>query len=200
VKNKETSRDIIINTTINLMLEDSTQNSDQFKPPSFREIANKADLSLGLINYHFKSQDNLIRQAVKLYIDTKIIKPFNPFKKGEFKSLSAIEKLSRVIQGPLDFIYENPKLAKISILNDFTYPAANDNSATTWDGIYMIVKEVTKDSDDQNIRFAVWSIVASIHEAFLRPEYFKQCCGLDLTIQEHRNTLAAYLAKTIFLR
>ncbi len=197
MKNKTKSRDLILNTTIELLLENSTQNSETVKPPSFREIAARAQVSLGLINYHFQSQDNLIRQAVKWYIDTKIIKPFNPFKNGGGESLSGMEKLIRVILGPLDFIYEYPKLAKISIINDFVYPASDDNSAATWHGIYLTVKEIQKNGDDQKIRIAVWSVIASIHEAFLRPEHFRQSCGLDLTKQGHRNQFATHLAEII---
>lgn len=197
MKNKSKSRDLILNTTINLLLENTTQNSEIIKPPSFRQIASKAQVSLGLINYHFNSQDNLIRQAVKWYIDTKIIKPFDPFQDGKSELLSDTEKLTRVILGPIDFIFENTKLAKISIINDFTHPTSDDNSASTWHEIYLTVKKIQKNGNDQKIRFAVWSAIASIHEAFLRPEQFKLSCDLDLTKQEHRNQFATHLAEII---
>lgn len=195
MENKTKSRDLILNTTIELLLEKIDRNDETPKPPSFREIASRAEVSLGLINYYFKTQDNLIRQAVKWYIGTKVIEPFDPFKEGSEESLSAIEKLTKVILGPLDFIYNHPKLARISILNDFSHPTSDDNSSATWQGFYLTIKKICNDRNDREIRFAAWSIISSIHEAFLRPEHFKQSCDLDLTMQEHRNKFAAYLAE-----
>lgn len=197
MKNKTNAKDIILNTTIDILLEDDNQNSEIIKPPSFREIAAKAEVSLGLINYHFSSQDNLIRQAVKWYINTKVIGSFDPFQGEEVKSLSDIDKLTRVILGPLDFIHAYPKLARISILNDFTYPSFDDNSAESWEGMYEVVKRLKKDGDDQSIRIAVWSVIASVHEAFLRPDHFRQNCGFDLRKQKQRYQFANHLAKTI---
>lgn len=195
MEKKTKSRDLILNTTIELLLEKIDRNDETSKPPSFREIASRAEVSLGLINYYFKTQDILIRQAVKWYIGTKVIEPFDPFKEDSGESLSEREKLTKVILGPLDFIFIHPKLAKISILNDFSYPSSDDNSSATWQGFYQTIKKIKKGGNDRDIRFAAWSIISSIHEAFLRPEHFKESCGFDLTIQEHRSEFAAYLAE-----
>jgi len=195
MENKTKSRDLILNTTIELLLENIDRNDETPKPPSFREIASRAKVSLGLINYYFKTQDNLIRQAVKWYIGTKVIEPFDPFKESSKESLSHIEKLTKVILGPLDFIYNHPKLARISILNDFSHPSSDDNSSATWHGFYLTIKKIQNGKNDKDIRFAAWNIISSIHEAFLRPEHFKKNCGLDLTIEEQRNKFAAKLAE-----
>jgi len=176
-------------------MENVDMNDETSKPPTFREIASRAEVSLGLINYYFKTQEILIRQAVKWYIGTKVIEPFDPFKESSGESLSGIEILSKVILGPVDFIYNHPKLSRISILNDFSHPSSDDNSSATWQGIYLTIKKIQNSRNDRDIRFAAWSIISSIHEAFLRPEHFKQNCGFDLTMQEHRNKFAAYLAE-----
>jgi len=194
VEKNTSSRDLILNTTIELLLEKIDSNDEKSKPPSFREIASHAEVSLGLINYYFKTQDNLIRQAVKWYIDTNVIEPFNPFQNDSIKSLTGKEILTKVIMGPLDFIYRHPKLSKISIKNDFSHPSPEDNSSVTWQGFYQTIKKIQIGGNDQDIRFAAWSIISSIHEAYLRPEHFKESCGWDLTMQEQRIKFATFLA------
>ena len=192
------TRERILRATIELLLAAEDKTSP--KPPSLREVATEAGVSLGLINYHFESQDKLIRRAVRWYVHTIVIEPFDPFGGTDPQRLSPIDRLTLVIMGPLDFIFQHPRLGRISILNDFAYPADDDNSAETWQGIHYAIRRIAPNGSDELARLAAWSILGSVHEAFLRPDQLLEACGLDLTKSADRRRFAMSLAEDALSR
>ena len=93
----------IIEATINLIKE---KNGD-IKLVTTREIVKNAGVSVALINYHCQSKKNLIDICVKQIVSNVIAQS-----KPNMEGLSPMEKLKRSVKIPVDFLMENPEIAK----------------------------------------------------------------------------------------
>ena len=165
--------------------------------PSIREIASAAGASLGLINYYFGSRERLIREAVRAHINKNVISVYSPEALRPNKKMTPVERLKRVIVGILDYIMEHRKLSRASILNDLTYPESGDNADLSWTGLKDILVRILDHENSEKENIAVWSVIGSIHEAFLRPDLFFVRCGLSLENEKDRLTFATYLAEIL---
>lgn len=163
--------------------------------PSIREIAQEAEVSLGLINYYFKSRERLIRAAVRQHIERNVIMKFNPADNGVYADSRKL--LAKIILGPLDYIAQHPKLARISIITDFLYPEKGDNIHLTFKGIEASLSGIFQHPLTDKERLNVWTVIGSIHEAFLRPALFKHSTGFDLMEEKNRESYAEYLASIL---
>lgn len=181
----------IIETTIQL-IEDKPSGE-----PSIREIASAAGTSLGLINYYFGSRERLIREAVRVHINTHVISVYSPEAMRPNKKMLPAERLGWVIMGILNYIMEHNKLARASILNDLTYPESGDNADLSWTGLKEMLANILGHAMSEKENIAVWSVIGSIHEAFLRPNLFLTKCGLSLENEADRLTYAGYLANIL---
>lgn len=192
MKDEAKAREQILKAVIDLVL-DGQDDARAKNSLTFRDIARKAGVSLGLINYHFENRQKLIREAVRWYIDSEVIARYKP-EMGAGKNIPKKKTLAGIIQGSIDYIIQAPGLARISILNDMEYPADNDNAAATWNGLYQSLSRLLESSPGRNHKLAVWAAVGSIHEAFLRPDQFKQISGFDLNSEADRKAYASELA------
>lgn len=186
-------KDLIIETTIQLIEEKPSGE------PSIREIASTAGTSLGLINYYFGSRERLIREAVRFHINTHVILTYSPEVLKVNKKMRPVERLSRVIMGILNYLMEHQKLSRASILNDLAYPESGDNSDLSWTGLKDMLVRILNHVMSEKENIAVWSLIGSIHETFLRPELFHTKCGLSLENEDDRLTFATYLAKILLV-
>ena len=60
---KKSIKQKIVETTIRVMQEE-----DDISKITIRKIAQRADIGVGLINYHFQTKQNLINQCVRIFI------------------------------------------------------------------------------------------------------------------------------------
>lgn len=174
----------ILATTIELLEEaDSGE-------PSLRDIAKEAGVGLGLINYHFGSRENLIREAVRIHINRNVIAAYSPPRDAD-----PLDSLAGTISGVLDYLALHPKLARVSILNDLAHPAEDDNTSLSFLGFKATIARLREGGTEGGDSFAAWMIVAAIHEAFLRPDRFKAEYGLSWGSSSDRRAFAGMLAR-----
>lgn len=193
----------IIESTIRLIEEKPSGE------PGVREIASAAGTSLGLINYYFGSRERLIREAVRFHINTHVILPYSPdaippdtkmipdTKMSPGTKTHPVHRMSMVILGVLNYIMEHPKLARASILNDLTFPEPGDNADLSCSGLKEALVEILGHDIAEKDYIALWSVIGSIHEAFLRPELFHARCGFTLEKDVDRQSFALYLAEIL---
>ncbi|NMA04850.1 MAG: TetR/AcrR family transcriptional regulator [Acholeplasmataceae bacterium] len=150
----------IINTTINLIKESNGFSNNI----TIRKIAEDANVSVGLINYHFKSKEKLIEICVERIIKDVMYafssendEPINTFTLGVFK-----------------FLLENPEISKISILSDLSQPNIKNNSSISFRAISRAL------SKDNKNKIKAFIFLATIQAAFLNKEITKELLNLDL--------------------
>lgn len=177
-------KDKIINTTIGL-IKKCNGNIDKV---TIREIALKAEIGVGLINYHFQSKKNLIDLCVRQII-SDVISQSRPNTNG----LTPMEKLKLSVKIPIDFILENPEISKISILGDLQQGQANDNTFQTLERYYYYASNLDLDAD---LYFYAAFLIHGLQGIFLRRQLYND--KFDFTDKTQRDRLIDNLVEKIF--
>ena len=174
------SKETIIRATIAL-IEEHGENIDAI---TVREICKKADVGLGLINYYFENKDKLIDLCVEIIING-IVEKFNTIRE-QTQGCSPFEKLDRLGNMTLTFLFEHYSVAKISILSDMRTPKENDNTHRTYLAYLPHVAACRPDWSDEKVRRKTYCLITSMQQAFLRHEMIRLTQGADLRYTEER--------------
>jgi AcrR family transcriptional regulator len=168
---KETTKQRMINATKELIC--------QGKMPSeitVADITEKANVGNGMVNYHFQSKDNLMREAVRDV--TVCANTFLTEKLVPFSNASVEQRLAIILKEVLDFFSQNAEISKIAILDNLE----ND------EGIPHLLSDVTVfkdclcemcDGERQRIWMKNYSIVGFINYIFLKATLIKKETGFD---------------------
>ncbi|URZ15071.1 TetR/AcrR family transcriptional regulator [Clostridium felsineum] len=158
-----------------------------------RSIAKKAEVGLGLVNYHFKSKDNLIEIAVQKIIEG-IIKNFKP---NIEEKINPIDRLKEVSKEVADFLIENPSVSKISIVGDMMNPRALDNTMKTVKGFMFSLEDVEfSEKEKALLSFILTSV---LQNAFLRKEVTKNSFGFNFDEKNSRDIFIDFVIDRLFI-
>ncbi|OGF58757.1 MAG: hypothetical protein A2Y62_09600 [Candidatus Fischerbacteria bacterium RBG_13_37_8] len=83
-----------------------------FKATTIRTIAKEAKVNIALINYHFKSKEELYKELI-LIKSTMLSSKLDEIVKDN--SLNGGEKLDKLIHTYAEFIYSNPNIARFLV-------------------------------------------------------------------------------------
>ncbi len=174
----------------NRIIEVTTELIEQYngnlKDITARMIATKADVGLGLINYHFGSKEKLITECVQRIIG-KVVTEFQMPKQYETDK----ERLTACATYVFEFLFEHSAISRVSILGDFQSYTKNCNSILTQRGFSLSLKN---DISNEAKSMFVFILTAAMQTAFLGSETVKQLLGYDFTKTEDR---AAYIGKLV---
>ncbi len=160
-----------------------------------RAIAEKANVGVGLANYHFRDKGSLIRDAVRTFIGRTVIAGY-----GERRHHGSTprDRVTSLVAGPIDFLGMHPGLSRVSVLYDLSDPAPGDNSDTSFEEMLSALQKILPASmTPPDLPLRLWMVIGAIHEAFLRPERFRARTGLDYETVGGRAKLTEFL--TLFL-
>ena len=185
MRNKDEVKEAIIKATTEL-IEESDGNVNSI---TARAIADKSNVALGLINYHFDSKENLIAICVQRIIN-KVLMGFSPDKNDYSKDdgLSDKERLISFAQQTFDFLFANYAIIKISILSDFKDYKPKSNSAYTQLGFSYALRGNIPESKKQLITFLLTSIMQT---ALLTGENSEYLTGYNLFEKSQRDLFVA---------
>lgn len=185
MRNKDEVKEAIINATTKL-IEESDGNVNSI---TARAIADKSNVALGLINYHFDSKENLITICVQRIIN-KVLMSFSPDKTDYSKDdgLTDKERLISFAQQTYDFLFANYAIIKISILSDFKDYKPKSNSAYTQLGFSYALRGNIPESKKHLIVFSLTSIMQT---AFLTGENSESLTGYNLFEKSQRDLFVA---------
>lgn len=174
----------IINITIGLIKE----TSGSIDKITIREIAKRAGVGVGLVNYHFQSKKNLVDICAGRIINEVIAQS-----KPDMANLSPMEKLKRSVKIPVDFLADNPEISKISILNDLCEGQKDDNTFKTL-ARYNFYASNLKLKEDTFFK-AVF-LIHGLQGIFLRRELYKD--KFDFSDKAQRDVLIDNLVEKLF--
>lgn len=174
------SKEAIMQATIALINE----NGECIDDITVREICKKADVGLGLINYHFGSKENLIKQCVERIINGIV----DEFRSIEEKTigLTPFDKLDYLGNLTLTYLFDHYAVAKISILGDLGAPKEDDNTEGTCHAYLPLVAACRPDWDDGTLRRKTFNLIAVLQQSFLRHNVIYKLYGIDLTDKGQR--------------
>lgn len=162
------------------------QYNGNIKDITARMIATKANVGLGLINYHFGSKEKLITECVQRIIG-KVVKEFHMTKQYETDK----ERLTACATYVFNFLFEHSAISRVSILGDLQNYTGNCNSVLTQQGFSLLFMNGISNEDKSMF---VFILTAAMQVAFLGSGTIKQLLGYDFTKTEDR---AAYIGKLI---
>ncbi len=148
-----------------------------------RDIASKAGVAVGLINYHFGSKKKLIEACVQRMI-SEVMKDF--FKTQEEKHTAQGAEYNRSdfsvsTVSVFSYLVSHPEISKISMLSDFSDPALSSNSAASYKAIYGSIKG---DENEDVKKVKAFMLLATMQSAFLNRGVSKELLGFDLNSKE----------------
>ena len=183
--NKQTNQDLkeqIINATIALI-----ENSDGLiENITIRAIAQKANVAVGLINYHFKSKKNLIEVCVQRII-SHVMATFP--KNAEVEGASSPDdkpesEMASFTARVFDFLLNHPEIARISILADLSEPNIASNASVSYRAILKGLPETEDKKSEKIKRIKAFMLLSTIHSAFLNRQISAELLQLNLNDED----------------
>lgn len=175
------SKEAMIQATTAL-IEENNENLDNI---TVREICKRANVGLGLVNYHFGNKDKLIEICVARMING-IVEQFQDIRE-KTEGFTPFEKLEYLGNMTLDFLFEHHAVSKISVLTDMQTPKDNDNTNKTFAAYLPLVAACRPDLDEPSIRRKTFCLIAVMQQTFLRYDAASKALGIDLTKKENRS-------------
>jgi AcrR family transcriptional regulator len=145
---------------------------------NMRAIAEKANVGIGMVNYHFQTKERLVEICVERIIGREI-SAFSPDVPEGMHS--PIERAKYTAKLVADFLFSNPSVSRISILSDLKSSKDDDNTMRSVFGLGATLKELPV--PEQEWQLMAFTIVSTMQTMFLRPQLF----GLDMTVKEQRD-------------
>ncbi|MFZ5352187.1 MAG: TetR/AcrR family transcriptional regulator [Bacillota bacterium] len=144
---------------------------------TIRKISERAGISVGSINYHFQTKDNLIDICVQ-YLINREISSLNAF--CESLSGTPHERLRTMLSSAAESLVSNPEVFKIAIMSDLKKGIVSNNSIRMLEAFLPAVRAAFGESKTEyELRVIVQSVVGTIQTAFLYADALKQFSGID---------------------
>ncbi|MGN1104612.1 MAG: TetR/AcrR family transcriptional regulator [Candidatus Coproplasma sp.] len=191
--NTANCKEKLIDVTIGLI---NRHNGDVDKV-TIREITTESGVSVGLINYHFGNKNNLITVCTQRII-SQVITAFKPDMSvgaGLESYQAGKARLKLAACQVFYFLFTNPSISKISIMNDYNYYTDGSNSWASIEGFSNIIGDAVE-SNEKKEKIAFY-LVNSMQVAFLKS--LTQSCflGYDFSVGTERKRFIEELIDTI---
>ncbi|MGN0817755.1 MAG: TetR/AcrR family transcriptional regulator [Candidatus Coproplasma sp.] len=168
-------KDKLIEVTTNLINE----HDGDVEKVTIREITNASGVSVGLINYHFGSKENLITICTQKII-SQVITAFKPdmsVGEGADKYQAGKARLKLAACQVFYFLFTNPSISKLSIMSDYANYTNDCNSWSAIKGFSDIIGDAIE-SEDKKQKVAFY-LVNSMQAAFLKSRTQRIFLGCD---------------------
>ncbi|MDF2878148.1 MAG: TetR family transcriptional regulator [Clostridia bacterium] len=174
--NDHDTRNRIIETTITLL--DEVDDVDKI---TVRQIAERANIGVGLINYHFRSKDNLLSIAVG-EVMSKIATDFAA--SPDYSDLKPEQKLKTMLKELYHSGERHEKLLQFILTHEILN---GDMKAPLF--LVPILRELfAGEKDDMTLRIIALQILLPIQVASINPDRFHLYSGVDLYSEVQRNS------------
>lgn len=174
------NKEAIIQAAIAL-IEEKGEHLDEI---TVREICKRANVGLGLVNYHFGNKDKLIELCVERMVNG-IVEQFQSIRE-KTEGVTPFEKLNYLGNMTLNFLFDHYAVSRISVLTDMQTPKLNDNTHRTYEAYLPLVSSCRPDWDEETVKRKTFCLITVMQQVFLRQETISQMLGIDLSIEEVR--------------
>ena len=156
-----------------------------------RRIAEKAQVGIGLINYHFQTKENLIKICVQNMIREMVCSTASSDNEVT-EALTVKERLAQAGKRICDFFMLNPTASRISILADL--------QASTYDDKNHAINSILADSSlcEKDRAMASFIFTSTIQWALMRKDAMKLIMDNDFDLKKDRDTFIEQLVDVIY--
>ncbi len=162
------TRSKLIDTTKRLLTDNTP-----LEALTARQISTEAGTNLAMINYCFKSKDELLKIAV----DEIIAEEFNQHSHIDIPSISAKEQLRELLIHVCNAMIKYRELTKLSI----PYLMLNDEISLPLDILPYIKMHFGAKKSETDCRVIAFQMVYTMQLIFYRAEDFRKYSGIDIT-------------------
>ncbi len=138
-----------------------------------RQIAERARVGIGLINYHFQSKDNLLQLAVARVagdiadVWQQLLDPSIP---------DPLERLKSMLKANAKAALDNYKFARIAISYDLLH-----GNMEVPQVLLPVLREIYgRGKDEQDLKVIALMLVATMQLIFIRHAVFRKYAGVDV--------------------
>ena len=181
------TKEVIIQTVIALLMED--QNTDHV---TIRNIADRVGIGVGLINYHFKSKDNLLCLAIgRIMADMAA-----DFISSEASLLSSpLDTLKEMLKELYQLAGKYEKLIQYTLSQGLLH---GDLDAALY--LVPILKEIFHNQkDEMQLRILALQIILPLQVTAVCPSGFHKYSGIDLYDEPARNRFIDTLVSNLII-
>ncbi len=183
----------IMEATIKL-IEEKGSNPDEI---TISDICSRVSIGVGLINYHFQTKDNLIRQCVRRIISHATL--ITDDEREKLDNVEPKEKLRILLKLNCDYLVRNENISRISIQTDMMNDDLQDNTRETVDAYLPLVYKAYGDEfSEEEIKRRMYYLILTVQNAFLRTGLLKDQTGVDFQNPQHRSELVDNLMDCYF--
>ncbi|HYE09896.1 MAG TPA: TetR/AcrR family transcriptional regulator [Patescibacteria group bacterium] len=145
-----------------------------------RQVAERANVGIGLINYHFKTKDNLLSIAVGDVMGKMATGFITP---GNYSDLEPVLKLKTMLKELYSFGERHEKLVQFTL----THGILNGDMQTPL-FLVPVLREIFGDRKDEiHLRIIALQILLPIQVTSISPSAFNYYSGINLHNEVQRN-------------
>ncbi|MFT8316407.1 MAG: TetR/AcrR family transcriptional regulator [Clostridium sp.] len=179
------AKDKIIKATIDMLNE--VGEPDKI---TIRQIAERANVGVGLINYHFQTKENLLYKAVS---DTMSQMAVQLQKLNIGKDKEPVQRLKTMLKELSDFAVRYSKLSLILA----SYDLQQGNMQTP---LYLIplLREIYSNTKDEiEMRIIALEIITTLQVACISSQAFQLYTGMDINNKVQRDELIDTIVNSV---
>ncbi len=183
---------------------DLIQELQSFEKVSMRKIAERADVAVSMVNYHYQTKENLINRAVQGFIGRVIDRSETEsggdgnLEVSETEVVDPVESMRRHLKGAARFMANNPGISRVSILHDMNAGGEKDNTSQVVDLVERQLKAIFPEQQAPvHVQVLAYMQVAAVQHLFLRAENIKNETGFDFYNETQRDQLMDTVIDTI---
>ena len=160
---------------------------------TIRQVAERAKVSIGLINYHFDSKDDLLSIAISGYMAEMASGYAAP---GVTSDLNPAQQLKAMLKNLYHFAAQHEQLMTFTITQNLLR-----GEMQTPLFLVPLLKQVFGDEkDDMQLRIIALQILFPLQIASINPAAFLLYAGIDLHDEPQRNHLIDLLVDQLLKR
>jgi len=140
---------------------------------TIRQVAGRAGVGVGLINYHFQNKENLFKKAIDLLIgDTSSQWDRYP----DATIADPMERMKHILKNNVHAALQNAKYMRIIIRYELL-----QGDFVTSQALLPVLREIYgPQKSESEIRTLAFTLVTSLQVAFLREKAFRTYSGIKL--------------------
>ncbi len=155
-----------------------------------RQIAERADVGVGSINYHFQSKDNLFNEAIGRIMMLGAVRWFEPVTDT---NIDPVTRLKMMFKETSQIAMKYTKLSQIML--SYTLQQGEFTAASM---TLPLIREIFgSQKSDLELRLLTLQMLVPMQTLFVRAEQFQRYAGVDLFNDAQRNQVIDILIDNI---
>lgn len=184
-KEEKNAKERILGATVEILAE-----TDEVDSITVRQIADRAEVGIGSINYHYRSKENLLNEAVVSLMGDQAAVWYEP---QEEAGIDPVERLKMLLKDTADIAFRYPKLSRITITHALLHGSMEPAQL-----ILPILRDIFgRSKDEKELRLIAFQLITTTQAIFLRASEFRLYSGVNIFDDFQRKETIDFLVDSI---